>query len=142
MPRQTGKTTQIIEQVGWCAMCDILPVCILVPNSQQAIPFVEYFLRNLDKEENSRLLVIPCGLVTHPGATDIHRTLDRIRRMNPVRIYIDEVDWFTKDFMDVIQRYYDDIIYAYGTLDLDGPDTLWKPTSDKRNIIHEMQCRN
>ncbi len=114
MARRRGKTTQIIEQVNWCGMFDILPVCILVHNQSMSAPFYSHFGHrdNFTVNEYSKLLIVPCGF---HDSNEINRNIEIIRKMQPKRIYIDEVQYFSKEFINILQYHYDDIIYAYGT---------------------------
>jgi len=114
MARGTGKTTCICDEVNWCILLDIAPVCIIAPKGRMCAQFHDYLAHNLTNEEYLNILVIHAGMDAH-APDGISNILRSFREINPKRIYIDEVQSLTKDFMDELQSIYDDIIYAYGT---------------------------
>ena len=124
MARSAGKTTAIAEQVNWCAMFDILPVCILVRNEvMRRDMYLKLKDFGITQEELNSIVVITTSSVSHshPHSTSINGVLDKIRGTKFYRIYIDDVTEVPQELVDALrlQLQYDNIMYVYGT-----PSTL------------------
>lgn len=117
-PRQSGKTTGIIDQINWCLLLDETPICVILPNLTMAA----YFTKNIDQcrltaEERSKIWILTPEHQGWAGQTFyFENTLMRkLQECRPKRIYIDEVFMIEKPLIDILQARYDNIIYAYGT---------------------------
>lgn len=133
--RRTGKTYSIIEQVNWCVLFDMLPICIIV-RDELARNYMETRLMELDLTENERNLIkiIPAGLHSHPGAVSIGNVLNKLSGIQFQRIYIDDVTDLSKELVDRLRTMYDNVMHVYGTIDIETWD------EDRRFKFNEMQC--
>ena len=124
MARRTGKTRSIVEQVNWCALFNKLPICIMVRN-QVLRKTMEEQLANLGltQDERNMIKIIVTGLSSHPDAMSINTIIGQMRGNRFQRIYIDDADELSQEFVDRLREEYDNIMYVYGTPFVPQPDT-------------------
>lgn len=116
-PRRSGKTTAIAEDISWCCLMDMTPIAVIFCTRQMIDIFKQQCLpkHNITKEELDNIHMFVGADTRASYAGNIHYIMSRIHCINPVRIYIDEVQLMHKDFIKELCSRYDDIIYAYGT---------------------------
>jgi hypothetical protein len=114
--RRTGKTTKIADDVNWCSLFGMTPICCIFPSQLYLRNFEKLYLAkyNLTVKEREVIHMFkgPCT-VSEYCANSVY-VFAMIRRINPLRIYLDDIEYYDYRFYSEICSLYNDIIYAYG----------------------------
>lgn len=98
-----------MEEVNWCYLFGITPVCVLFANHSMANGFRLNFENDFGISLKNNMEI---NLLTE---TDILYNIDRILIVHPKRIYIDEFQFFNDKTLEMLRERWDNDIYAYGS---------------------------
>jgi hypothetical protein len=108
---------QLAEDVNWCLLFGIKPICLIFPSQHLLITFKKLYLSkyNFTKEEKYDINMFKGPQITSEYAANSIYVFNMINRIAPLRIYMDDIEYYDYRFFDELCSLYGDIIYAYGT---------------------------
>ena len=114
---RSGKTSKIADDVNWCLLFGIKPICLIFPSQLLLRNFEKLYLPkyNFSKEEQYDINMFKGPQTTSEYAANSIYVFNMIKRIAPLRIYMDDIEYYDYRFYNELCSLYGDIIYAYGT---------------------------